>query len=396
MKTTFVPISSFGNVITGKTPKTSNENYYFGNIPFITPTDIPDFSTKHIFRTDNYISQEGLNSQKNTLLPENSICVSCIATIGKVIQTVVPSITNQQINSIIPNKNFDSDYLFYLFRYYLEYLEQIGGGTGSGTPIISKEKFKRLKYPVFLNVNYQRKVANILSTYDKLIENNDKRIAILEQEAEELYKEWFVRFRFPGYEAREFKNVQIRGWTLSGSNSMNIPSDWEFCSFSKIGSFIRGKNITSDKMILGDIPVISAGLEPSGFHNKANVKGPSITISASGANAGYMSLHFSDIWAADCSYYQNPDWLWFAYCTLKFLQPVITNMQIGAAQPHVYPKHIDKLFIVVPDNDMLRKYNLLVDAIFKEIKNLQEQNTFLSNQRDYLLPRLMSGKLEVK
>ena len=124
MKTTFVPISSFGNVITGKTPKTSNENYYFGNIPFITPTDIPDFSTKHIFKTDNYISQEGLNSQKNTLLPENSICVSCIATIGKVIQTVVPSITNQQINSIIPNKNYDSDYLFYLFRYYLEYLLQ--------------------------------------------------------------------------------------------------------------------------------------------------------------------------------------------------------------------------------------------------------------------------------
>lgn len=395
MKTTFVPISSFGNVITGKTPKTSNENYYFGCIPFITPTDIPDFSTKHIFKTDSYISQEGLNSQKNTLLPENSICVSCIATIGKVIQTVVPSITNQQINSIIPNKNFDSDYLFYLFRYYLEYLEQIGGGTGSGTPIISKEKFKRLKYPVFLDVNYQRKIANILSAYDKLIENNNKRIAILEQEAEELYKEWFVRFRFPENKARDFKNVQIRGWTLSNSNCLNIPSNWEFCSFSKIGSFIRGKNITSDKMIPGNIPVISAGLEPSGFHNESNVKGPSITISASGANAGYMSLHFSDIWAADCSYYQSVDWLWFAYSALKFLQPVITNMQTGAAQPHVYPKHIDKLFIVIPDKDILGKYNLLVEPIFKEIKNLQERNTFLSNQRDYLLPRLMSGKLEV-
>lgn len=256
-------------------------------------------------------------------------------------------------------------------------------------------KLVKTKIPV-MATEERNKLLKILSAYDKLIENNDKRIAILEQEAEELYKEWFVRFRFPGHETRELKNVQIRGWTLSGSKSLNIPLNWEFCSFSKIGSFIRGKNITSDKMILGDIPVISAGLEPSGFHKKANVKGPSITISASGANAGYMSLHFSDIWAADCSYYQSTDWLWFAYCALKFLQPVITNMQIGAAQPHVYPKHIDKLFIVVPDNDILRKYNLLVDPIFKEIKNLQEQNTFLSNQRDYLLPRLMSGKLEVK
>lgn len=256
-------------------------------------------------------------------------------------------------------------------------------------------KLVKTKIPV-MATEERNKLLKILSAYDKLIENNDKRIAILEQEAEELYKEWFVRFRFPGHETRELKNVQIRGWTLSGSKSLNIPLNWEFCSFSKIGSFIRGKNITSDKMILGVIPVISAGLEPSGFHKKANVKGPSITISASGANAGYMSLHFSDIWVADCSYYQSTDWLWFAYCALKFLQPVITNMQIGAAQPHVYPKHIDKLFIVVPDNDILRKYNLLVDPIFKEIKNLQEQNTFLSNQRDYLLPRLMSGKLEVK
>lgn len=396
MKTTIVPVCSFGTVVTGKTPKTSNENYYFGNIPFITPTDIPDFSTKHLFKTESYISQDGLNSQKNTLLPKNSICVSCIATIGKVVQTIEPSITNQQINSIICNENFDSDYLFYLFRYYLEYLVQIGGGTGSGTPIISKEKFKKLKYPVFLDIQYQQKVASVLSTYDKLIENNNKRIAILEQEAEEIYKEWFVRFRFPRYKAIEFKNIQIRGWIYGSSSILKIPFNWEFGSFSMIGSFVRGKNITADKMNSGDIPVISAGLEPSGYHNNSNVKGPSITISASGANAGYMSLHFSDIWAADCSYYQDKKWLWFAYSALKFLQPVITNMQIGAAQPHVYPKNIDRLFIVIPDNKTLNDFNILVDPIFNDIKNLYQQNKFLGNQRDLLLPRLMSGKLEVK
>ena len=299
---------------------------------------------------------------------------------------------HQRAYCINPHEDVNGVFLYYLIKANSPYFFSVA--TGATVASLRLNNFLKMKLNLPLR-QVQDKIADILSTYDKLIENNNKRIAILEQEAEELYKEWFVRFRFPGNESRDFKNVQIRGWTLSDSNYLNIPSNWKFCSFSKIGSFIRGKNITSDKMIPGNIPVISAGLEPSGFHNESNVKGPSITISASGANAGYMSLHFSDIWAADCSYYQSADWLWFAYSSLKFLQPVITNMQTGAAQPHVYPKHIDKLFIVIPDKDILGKYNLLVEPIFNEIKNLQEQNAFLGNQRDYLLPRLISGKLEV-
>ena len=300
---------------------------------------------------------------------------------------------HQRAYCVNPHEDVNGVFLYYLIKANSPYFFSVA--TGATVASLRLNNFLKMKLNLPLR-QVQDKIADILSAYDKLIENNNKRIAILEQEAEELYKEWFVRFKFPEYKARDFKNVQIRGWTLSNSNCLNVPSNWEFCSFSKIGSFIRGKNITSDKMIPGNIPVVSAGLEPSGFHNESNVKSSSITISASGANAGYMSLHFSDIWAADCSYYQSADWLWFAYSALKFLQPVITNMQIGAAQPHVYPKHIDKLFVVIPDKDILGKYNLLVEPIFKEIKNLQEQNAFLGNQRDYLLPRLMSGKLEVK
>ena len=253
-----------------------------------------------------------------------------------------------------------------------------------------------LKFKVDLpTIEEQKKIAGILHNYDKLIENNNKRIKLLEQMAENLYKEWFVRFRFPGYETAEFIEKKPFGWVVSNCENPKIPSCFNYCSFSELGSFTRGKNITAAEMVDGKIPVVSAGLQPSGYHNQANVNGKSLTVSASGANAGYLQYNLSDIWAADCSYYQNDSNIWFVYCTLKFLQPVISNLQCGAAQPHVYPKNINKLCVLKPTEELIAKFNVFVEPFFKEIKLLLTENDSLINQRDLLLPRLMSGKIEV-
>ena len=241
----------------------------------------------------------------------------------------------------------------------------------------------------------REKIADILWTYDELIENNNKRIKLLEQMAENLFKEWFVRFRFPGYETITLEEKRPFGWIVSTCENPKIPSCFEYCEFGKIGSFVRGRNITAAEMVDGEIPVISAGLQPSGYHNQANVKGRSLTISASGANAGYLQYNLTDIWAADCSYYQNNNKLWFVYCTLKFLQPVINNLQCGAAQPHVYPKNINKLCVLKPTDELIAKFNEIVEPFFKEIEILKKKNESLVKQRELLLPRLMSGKLEV-
>lgn len=148
-------------------------------------------------------------------------------------------------------------------------------------------------------------------------------------------------------------------------------------------------------MVEGVIPVISAGIEPSGYHCSYNVEGKSLTISSSGANAGYLQCHFTSIWAADCSYCQDKNQLWFIFNALKFLQPVISNMQVGSAQPHVYPKHINKLCTILPNEELIAKYCKMVEPIYEQISILQEKNKNLTKQRDKLLPRLMSGKLEV-
>ena len=242
----------------------------------------------------------------------------------------------------------DEDFVYYLTSSDAVVLPAINSMTGaSGRQRADRRFIERTKLNV-PDLPTQKRIADILSTYDNLIENNNRRIAVLEKAAQELYKEWFVRFRFPGYETAEFVKDKPRSWMVGKSTELERPIHWKFDTLSELGEFKRGKNITATQMVDGLIPVVSAGLEPAGYHNVANVYSESITISASGANAGYLLYHLDDIWAADCSYYQN-DNLWFVYNTLKFLQPVISNMQVGAAQPHVYPKNINKLNIIIPD-----------------------------------------------
>ena len=230
----------------------------------------------------------------------------------------------------------------------------------------------------------QGRIASILSAYDNLIENNNRRIRLLEQMAENLYKEWFVRFRFPGHEKAEFEN--------------GLPKGWKRAPLKTICEFERGKNITASEMIAGNVPVISAGISPSGTHNKSNVQGTSVTVSSSGANAGFISIHYEDIWAAYCSYVSEKStrYIYFVYEVLNNMRAVVDNLQRGAAQPHVYPKDLNRISIIVPDETNQDRANKKFSHLHKLKAKLLQQNEYLSRQRDLLLPRLMSGKLEVK
>lgn len=265
----------------------------------------------------------------------------------------------------------------------------------SGRQRANLDFIKRIQFD-FPNCEIQEKIVNYLIKYDELIENNNSRILILEQMAEEVYKEWFARFKFPNNTNYSFIESKPYGWIYGNESTMKIPSKWHFGRLDEIGSFIRGKNITSSEMQDGEIPVISAGIEPSGYHNESNVKGMSLTMSASGANAGYLKYNLGDIWAADCSYYQNDDNIWFVYSSLKFIESAIKNLQVGSAQPHVYAKNINKLNIIIPEEKYIKMYNDFVNPMFEEIKKINEKNKILTKQRDLLLPRLMSGKLDVK
>lgn len=183
-----------------------------------------------------------------------------------------------------------NDFLFWLMKHqhYVNYIAGVKSGTA--VQMVTKKNVEDYKF-LCPPVGIRNKISSILWTYDTLIENNSRRIRLLEQMAENLYKEWFVRFRFPGHENVEMEN--------------GLPKGWKRGSLSDVCEFKRGKNITSSEMEEGNVPVVSAGLEPSGYHSCANVRGTNVTMSSSGANAGYIAIHYSDIWAADCSYIEE-------------------------------------------------------------------------------------------
>lgn len=389
---------------------TYNKGYAFKSSEYtdegVMVVRVSDFTLDSI-STNDAVYLPPNNKYKKFILHTNDILIQTVGSwannpnsiVGKVVR--VPkecnnAYLNQNIVRIIPNNDFDNTYLYYALKAnrFSTYCVMRGQGAANQASITLDTIF-RFKFKAH-DLGAQKIIASVLSKYDNLIENNNKRIKLLELMTEKLYKEWFVRFRFPGYESIKFEEKKPRGWQVGdGNKTYYAPTIFRFDEFRNIGSFIRGKNITCANMTEGKIPVISAGKNPSGYHNKANVIGDSLTISASGANAGYLQYNLNDIWAADCSYFQNKEIIWFAYNTLKYLQPVISNLQCGAAQPHVYPKNINRLCILIPTIDLMKKYNELVLPYYEEIRVLKQSNILLAKQRDYLLPRLMSGKLEV-
>lgn len=232
-------------------------------------------------------------------------------------------------------------------------------------------------------LNTQRRIAEILCRYDSLIENYQRQIKLLEEAAQRLYKEWFVDLHFPGHE-----NTPI----IDG-----IPEGWEKKTVGEIAEFKRGKTITKKDIIEGSIPVVAGGLEPAYYCNKSNTGQRVITVSGSGANAGFTRMYFEKIWASDCSFIDcsTTEYLHFIYCYLIANKSFLDNLQKGAAQPHVYAKDINALVVLVPSHNVINSFESLASKIFDVIASKNNQIRNLSEARDRLLPKLMSGDIEV-
>lgn len=312
---------------------------------------------------------------------------------------------HQRAYCINPHEDVNGVFLYYLIKANSPYFFSVA--TGATVASLRLNNFLKMKLNLPLR-QAQDKIANILSTYDKLIENNDKRIAILEQEAEELYKEWFVRFRFPGHEKLKFVD--------------GLPFEWSYARFKDIATIIRGVSYSSDEIDVpeGNYLVNLKNIRSYGGYNFneektyiGSYKGTQtltkldlimgVTDMTQGRRCvGSVALcpEFDKpaIISADLikilSKYSNV----FLYCHLKFgnYSKYISEFANGANVLHLRPKYLENIKILMPSKDLIEKFSSICIPIFNNIFNLVNQNNNLQNQRDYLLPRLMSGKLEVK
>lgn len=279
----------------------------------------------------------------------------------------------------------DSRYLFHYLT-YLGFTQEIrqyytGGATIKHLPKAALSRVV-IRYP---EISIQKRIASILSAYDELIENNRKQIKLLEEAAQRLYKEWFIDLKFPGHE------------TTPIDPETNLPEGWRKGILSDIAEFKRGKTITAAQAEKGTIPVVAGGLEPAYYHSKANAKGPVVTISASGANAGFTRLYTTDIWASDCSFLSADASrvFLFVYESVKCIGRNFKHLQRGSAQPHVYPSHINSMEMLIPTVHYQVAFCETVKPFISQISILHRSIEDAKEARDRLLPKLMSGEIEV-
>ncbi len=168
----------------------------------------------------------------------------------------------------------------------------------------------------------------------------------------------------------------------------------------QIGDYIspkRGKNLLSKDAIPGEVPVVAGGLEPATYHNVANTVAPVITISASGANAGFVNLWQKPVWSSDSSFIDSAmtDDVYFWFALLKKRQKEIYDSQTGSAQPHIYPQHISSMRLPSLNMDLVTEYVSRVKPFFALVGANLDESKHLASLRDSLLPKLMSGEIDV-
>lgn len=267
---------------------------------------------------------------------------------------------------------------------------------------------RRLKIRYPLNRKVQEKIGEILYTYDTLIENNTKRIRLLEKMAENLYKEWFVRFRFPGHENVEMENGLPKGWKVMHikdiatlKSGFAFKSEWfvsEGCGVAKI------KDIGETFMDLSNLSYVCE--DNCKKAQRFILKEGMLTIALTGATIGKISIvpkHSTCIYTNQRLgkfFVENQpiDSLPFLYCLFSqesMVQDIINLANSSSAQPNISPEQINNIKFTC-DEKIIDKYNQMLKGYFQIMIDLHCQNSLLARQRDLLLPRLMSGKLEVK
>lgn len=294
---------------------------------------------------------------------------------------------------------------YYLYR-YLRSLDLSGYDTGASIPSMTQKTYNSIKVDL-PSVAVQQKIASILSAYDSQIENNQKRIKLLEQMAENLYKEWFVRFRFPGYETAEFEG--------------GVPKGWEYKPLGEIASFERGLSYSSeeidceDGLNLVNLKNIEAfggyrrdGLKHyNGKYKTAQVvKKGDLVMGVTdmtqdrrtvGAVALIPEIQGTSVISADLVKIVSKQPNLFLYCLCRFgnYSKFFSQFANGANVLHLKPNTLLNKKVLMPTDHLIKMFVKNVQASIECIDNLYKQNDFLTHQRDLLLPRLISGKLSI-
>lgn len=391
-------LSELGAIVGGATPSTSVEKYYGGEIAWVTPKDLSSFSGRYIECGERNITEEGLNSCSAQLLPAGSVLFSSRAPIGYVAIAKNPIATNQGFKSLVPDtKKVDSLFMYYLLKYNKNRIEAMGSGT----------TFKEVSGATMKNIEVnlpplaeQKRIAGILGALDDKIELNRRINANLEEQAQALFKSWFMDFE--PFRDNPFVDSELgkipQGWKvteLGNVTKQQTEKVGQQTTVKVLSPVTTGELVLSEeyftKQVFSESIAKYIIVKPNQFaYNPARINIGSIGRNTFGFDGCVSPVYV--VFECEKGYHYFFD---FFRKTDAFKKAVISRAIGGVRQTLGY-KDFALIKVVYPPENVVRKFN----AIYINLLNLQNhhnlENKTLSALRDTLLPKLMSSELSVK
>ena len=361
----------------GSSPRPIVDSKYFegGTIPWIKIADATK-SGKYLYETKEKVNKYGASFSR--LLPKGSLIVAASGTLG---YTQILGVDGCIHDGWLYLSNFqrvNKDFLYYLLQWRKDYFynSAYGAAIQNVNTIILREM--EIMLPP---LHTQLKIASILSAYDDLIENNTRRIKILEEMAQAIYKEWFVNFRFPGHE--KVKMVE--------SDLGLIPEGWEVRRLGEVAELAYGKGLRKKDRREGTFPVYGSG-GIVGYHDEYLVEGPGVIVGRKG-NVGSVFWSQKSFHPIDTVFFVNSSIsLYYIFFSLKE-QNFVNN---DAAVPGLSRNQAYLNKFLLPSNKILHRFSHIIAPIFNQIENLQSQIGNRRRTRDLLLLKLISGEINME
>ena len=392
-----VTLGELGTIVGGATPSTKNPSFYDGNIPWLTPKDLSVNSNMYILRGARNITEVGFKSCSCKMLPKGSVLFSSRAPIGYVAIAANDMCTNQGFKSVIPNEETDSEFLYYLLKYNKNYIASQGSGTTFAE--VSGKTMKDIEVVVPKEKECQHRIASILSSLDRKIELNNKINADLEEMAQAIFKNWFVDFE-------PFKDGKFVDSELG-----MIPEGWKVGTLGDItnnkSAKVKERNdvkvlspVTSGELVLSEEyftkQVFSSSIAKYKIVNKGD-----FAYNPARVNIGSLGRNEFDFYGCVSPVYvvfsvlEGYENYFDLFRKTDFFKDSVASLAIGGVRQSLSYDDLSLIETIIPSKNIVEKFNNLYNQMKKTIKANKLENSRLSLLRDTLLPRLMSGELEV-
>lgn len=356
-------LGELGDIVGGATPSTKHEEYYGGDIAWITPKDLSLFKGRYISCGERSITEAGLASCSAQMMPSNTVLFTSRAPIGYVAIARQSVCTNQGFKSVVPHECVDSLFLYYLLKFNKERIEAMGSGTTFKE--VSGKTMKAVQVRIPCKIEDQKKIASILDSIDSKIENNAKINDNLQQQAQAIYASMFID---------------------------NANPTWQQGHLSDLVTVRYGKD--HKKLANGIYPVYGSGGIMRHVERPLYDK-ESVLIPRKGTlnNVIYVNQPF---WSVDTMFYTEmrlPNVAKFVYHFVKAKD--LESMNAGSAVPSMTTDILNAMEVAIPPVSVLEEFESLVAPMYRAIQENDAQSKKLADLRDILLPKLMSGEIDV-